>query len=100
MAVDKDCIFSVNIFVMNGDSHTIYNAQNEKVNHAKDVTIGNHVWIGHSVTILKGTIIENDAIIGANSIIPGKHIASGCIAVGNPAKVIKSDIHWGRERIK
>lgn len=98
--VGNNCMFSANIFVRNGDSHTIYNAKNEKINPAKDVIIGDRVWIGHSVTILKGSIIENDSIVGANSVVSGKHIPSGSVAVGNPAKVIKQDIHWGRERTR
>ena len=92
VTVGKGCMFSANIFVRNGDSHTIYNAQNEKVNPAKDVTIGDRVWIGHSVTILKGSIIDNDSIIGANSVVPGKHIPSGSIAVGNPVSSQKMAI--------
>lgn len=100
VTVGKNCMFSANIFVRNGDSHTIYDAQGVKVNPAKDVVIGNRVWIGHSVTILKGSIIEDDSIIGAYSLVTGKHIPKNCIAAGNPVRVIKSGYHWGRERTR
>ncbi|WP_189328051.1 acyltransferase [Flavobacterium sp. LM4] len=53
----------------------------------KEVIIGNNVWIGNNVTILPGTSIENDAIIGAQSIVKG-HYKSGGIYAGNPAKLI------------
>ena len=59
VTIGKDCMFSANIYVRNGDSHTIYNENGEKVNPAKDVTIGDRVWIGYGVTILKGSMIGN-----------------------------------------
>lgn len=52
------------------------------------MTIGNNVWIGGSVTILPGVRIGNNTTIGAGSVVT-KDIADNCVAVGNPAKVIK-----------
>jgi lipopolysaccharide O-acetyltransferase len=54
----------------------------------KPVRIGNRVWIGEGVCVLKGVTIEDDVIIGANSVVT-KDLPRGCIAVGNPAKVIR-----------
>ena len=50
--------------------------------------IGNDVWIGANVTVLKGVKIGNGAIIGAGSVVT-KDILSYAIAVGVPAKVVK-----------
>ena len=55
---------------------------------SEDVTIGDGVWIGQNVCILPGVTIGEKAIIGAGSIVT-RSIPSYCIAVGNPAKVIK-----------
>ena len=100
VTIGKDCMFSANIYVRNGDSHTIYNEHGEKVNPAKDVTIGDRVWIGYGATILKGSVIENDSIIGTQSVVTGKHIPEGSIAAGNPVKILKQGFHWGREEIR
>lgn len=54
----------------------------------KEVIIGNNVWIGNNVTILPGTIIEDNVIIGAQSIIKGYYKSNGIYA-GNPAKLIR-----------
>ena len=54
----------------------------------KDVTIGGGCWIGEKVIILPGVTIGDKAIIGAGSVVT-KNIPEYCIAVGNPAKVIK-----------
>ncbi len=53
------------------------------------VHIGKNVWIGELVTILPGVTIGEGSIIGANSVV-SKDIPSHSIAVGNPAKVVKT----------
>lgn len=52
------------------------------------IKIGDDVWIGANVTILKGVEIENGAVIGAGSVVVRSIPAYG-VAVGNPACVIK-----------
>ena len=53
------------------------------------VRIGNGVWIGSGSIILPGVTIGDNAIIGAGSVVT-KDIPADMIAVGNPAKVIRS----------
>lgn len=53
-----------------------------------EVIIGNNCWIGEKCVILPGVSIGENTIIGAGSIVT-KSIPSNCIAVGNPAKVVK-----------
>lgn len=52
-----------------------------------EVTIGNNVFIGQKSTILAGTRIGDNVIIGANSLVK-RDIPSGVVVAGNPAKVI------------
>ena len=54
----------------------------------KDVYIGDGCWIGEKVCILPGVTIGEKCIIGAGAVVT-KSIPSYCIAVGNPARVIK-----------
>ena len=54
----------------------------------KPTLIGKGVWIGANVTILKGSIIHDGAIIGAGAVVKGE-IPKNAIAVGVPAKVIE-----------
>jgi lipopolysaccharide O-acetyltransferase len=53
------------------------------------VVIGDNVWIGESVMILPGVEIGRGSIIGAGAVVT-RSIPESSIAVGNPAKVIKS----------
>lgn len=52
------------------------------------VEIEDNVWIGEGVVIMPGVTIGRGCIIGANSTVT-KSVPPYCIAVGQPAKVIK-----------
>ena len=54
----------------------------------KEVFIDDGVWIGNNVVVLPGAWIGKKAVVGAGSVVTGK-IDDYCIAVGNPARVIK-----------
>lgn len=60
-----------------------------------DVYIGDNCFIGTRVIVLPGVRIGNECVIGSGSIVT-KDIPNNCIAVGNPAKVIKHNISCGR----
>lgn len=53
-------------------------------------TIGNRVLIGMGATVLDGSVVEDDVIIGANSLVPmGKTLESGYLYVGSPVKALR-----------
>jgi acetyltransferase-like isoleucine patch superfamily enzyme len=53
------------------------------------IKISGNVWIGAKTTVLRGSVIGYGAVVGANSVVKG-HLPDGAIAVGAPAKQIKS----------
>jgi len=55
----------------------------------QSVHIGNDVWIGRRVIILPGVTIGDGCIIGAGCVV-SKDIPPYSVAVGNPARVVKS----------
>jgi acetyltransferase-like isoleucine patch superfamily enzyme len=61
------------------------------------ITVGNDVWIGRGVMITGGVTIGRGCVIGANSVVT-KDLPDWSIAVGAPARVIKS--RNGVERAK
>jgi acetyltransferase-like isoleucine patch superfamily enzyme len=50
--------------------------------------IGDRVWLGANVTVLKGVTIGENTTVGAGSVVT-KDLPAGAIAVGVPAKVIR-----------
>jgi len=54
----------------------------------KDVSIGNNVFIGANCSIFPGTVIEDDVVIGAGSVIKGR-VEAGGVYAGSPCRKIK-----------
>lgn len=57
-------------------------------NTVSPVVIGEDVWIAAGAKILKGSVIQDGAIIGAQSVVKGE-IPENAVVVGVPARVIK-----------
>ncbi|MDE6801966.1 MAG: sugar O-acetyltransferase [Muribaculaceae bacterium] len=55
---------------------------------AEPVTIGDHVWIGGSVTIVPGVTIGSNVVIGAGSTVT-RNVPDNVVVAGNPARIIK-----------
>jgi acetyltransferase-like isoleucine patch superfamily enzyme len=52
------------------------------------VDIGDNVFVGMSVKILKGVTIGEDSVIGAGAVVTSS-IPAGVVAAGNPARVVR-----------
>ncbi len=88
--IGKGCLFSTNISIMNSDSHSIIDLKDHyRKNAASDVYVGNHVWLGENVTILKGAEIQDNVIIGNRSMLLKGKYQSNSIYAGLPAKFIR-----------
>lgn len=96
--IGSDCMFSSNVAVRSGDGHSIIDLKNgSRINPAQDIVIDNHVWIAHGVQILKGVHIGENVVVGCGSIV-SKDIPANSIAAGIPAKIIRNDVTWLRDR--
>lgn len=93
------CLFSSFVDLRTSDSHSIIDLRtNKRINKGEDVHVGNRVWLGTGVVVLKGGVIGNDSIVGFRSIVTNK-IPSNVVAVGMPAKVTRKNVKWITERI-
>ncbi|MBW4633845.1 MAG: acyltransferase [Iphinoe sp. HA4291-MV1] len=92
--IGKWCLIAahVGIFANNHifDDPTQY-IENQGVTR-QGIVIEDDCWIGHAVTILDGVTIGKGSIIGAGAVVT-KDIPSFSVAVGVPAKVVKSRIN-------
>lgn len=81
--------------IMMGDDVTIITQDHKYLAEGYDgyvkgeVIIGDYTWIGDRTIILKGVEIGEHSIIGAGSVVT-KDVPHHSIAVGNPARVIKT----------
>lgn len=66
-----------------------YKTRNTFIESAKPITVGKNCWLGGSVVLLSGVTIGDGCVIGAGAVVT-KDIPANSLAVGNPAKVIKT----------
>ena len=57
--------------------------------HPAPIHIGKRVWLGANVTVLPGVSIGDGAVIAAGAIVT-KDVPANTVAVGVPAKIIKT----------
>jgi acetyltransferase-like isoleucine patch superfamily enzyme len=97
VTVGSYCRFNAHIQIRTHDSHPIFDIDtHERINESKSIHIGNKVWLGNSVSVLKGVWIGDNCVVGMHSIVT-KDIRNNCLAVGNPAEIKKENIDWGLE---
>ena len=95
--IGRDCMFSTDIHMDPSDMHPIFDrATGERLNPAQDINIGDHVWLGTRVLVLKGARIGSGTIVGAGSIVSGT-LPADVLAVGSPAKVVRENVVWTRD---
>lgn len=95
--IGEDCMFSHNIKIWAASHHSILNSTGQRINPAESIKIGSHCWIGHSSFILKGSIVPDGSIVGANSLYTGKYTDVNSVYAGSPARKIKENIAWTRD---
>lgn len=99
--IGKNCMLSSNVMFRATDGHVIHHLGERKaLNRSKPIHIGDSVWIGSGVTILKGAQVANDSIIGTMSLVASRFEDPNIVIGGNPAKVIKTGIAWDRTYLK
>lgn len=80
--------------------HTPHGARERQPMYSANapIKIGTNVWIGEHSRICKGVTIGDNSIIGACSIVT-KSVPANCVAVGNPARVVKENIDTDTARV-
>ena len=98
--IGEDCMFAYDIDLRTGDSHSIIDSvTNERLNYAQNINIGNHVWIASHVSILKGVHIADNSVVATRAVVTKSFIDNNILIGGMPAKKLKENINWDRQRI-
>ncbi len=99
ITIGNDCMLAFDVDIRCGDSHSILDlASGERINYARDIVIGDHVWIAAHVQILKGVRIGSNSIVAIGSVVTGD-IPPNCVAAGIPARVVRNAVTWDRRRL-
>ena len=97
--IGKDCLFSSEIVIRSGDSHSILDMDGNRINPSEDIVIHDHVWIGHRALVNKGVVIPKNSVVGTGAIVTKPFEEENVVIAGVPAKIVKHNINWKHERV-
>lgn len=86
VSIGRHCLLGHYLRIVDRNEHGI--VKREVAPPAAPVVIEDHVWIGSHTTILPGVTIGRNSAIGAGSVVT-RDVPANCIAVGNPARVLR-----------
>lgn len=93
ITIGDNCLFAAVKF-RSTDSHRIYDeVSGQQVNADSPISIGDRVWLAEDVLLLGGAQVGNGCVVGARSLVASQ-IPDKCLAVGLPAKIVRTGIRW------
>ncbi len=85
--IGNDCQIGSYVCLMDNDYHRI--EDRTQLSESIPIILGNNVWLGVRVIVLKGVTIGENSVIGSGSVVT-KDVPPNCVAAGMPAKVIRT----------
>ncbi|MDR2193964.1 MAG: acyltransferase [Treponema sp.] len=96
-----DCMCSYDVHFRTSDQHSIIDGGGGgRINWEKDIIIKDHVWFCANTRIQKGVTIAHETVVGLGAIVTKPILEPNVVVAGNPAKIVKKNINWLRERIQ
>ncbi len=90
VSIGQDCHLAAGTTIF--DTHGHAHDHDQRIAGTRDepqaVVIGDRVWIGLRVIVLKGVTIGDGAIVGAGSVVT-RDLPPDSLCAGNPARVIR-----------
>ena len=87
--IGADGLFGAQVEIFDSDFHDLRPSRRRSGTQSMaPVEIGDRVFVGMGVRILKGVTIGTDSVIGAGAVVASS-IPDGVVAAGNPARVIR-----------
>lgn len=88
ITIGSNTVIGERVTIFDFEGHGLKATERTQIGEIGTVDIGENVWIGNSVTILKNTSIGNNTIVAAGAVVTGEFPANVIIG-GVPAKIIK-----------
>ncbi len=108
ISLGKDVVISKNVEILTHDysiARALQSIDKKIVSNGRDeyylkpISIGDNCFIGLNSVILPGSIIGNNVIIGAGSVVRGT-IPPNKMVIGNPAVIIGNTDEWAEKKMK
>lgn len=100
VVISKNVLLLIHDYSINCGLRSINkNEENHEAYWIKEIFIGNNVFIGANVSVLPGTKIGDNSIIGTGSVVKGD-ISENSIVIGNPSKIVGNTIDWTYKKME
>lgn len=89
--IGEDCLVAERISIRDQEHSTKLDSVpfRSQGSLTRPIHIGRNVWIGANCIVTSGVTVGDSSVIGAGAVVT-RDIPTGCLAVGIPAKVIRS----------
>ena len=95
--IGERCLFAEKVRIRTSDNHRIYDSgTGDRLNSGASVFVSDRVWLCEGVSLLKGSRVPCDSVVGLGSVVSGRFEESGVVIVGNPARVVRRGVCWRR----
>ncbi len=92
--IGENCLIGDLFECLASDMHSILDVDsNLRINPPGDIVIGDRVWCGARVTIMKNTVLGSGSIVGVGSYVSGE-FPENCLILGYPARLAKRNVTW------
>ncbi|MCD7714048.1 MAG: hypothetical protein LUI08_03855 [Prevotella sp.] len=89
ITIGGNFLASWDTMIMDTDFHDVENVATGTLREKmKPITIGNNVWMGMRSIILKGSVLPNDCVVAAQSVV-NKAFVKPCVVIGGNPAVVK-----------
>lgn len=93
--IGNNCLISWETLLLDTDAHIIHYDNAYAGTNSSPIIIKDNVWIGCRSTILKGTIIPDNCVVAACSLlVSGSSFTEGSLIAGIPAKKVRDIKGW------
>lgn len=101
VTIGSNVILAQNVVIsaLNHNFEDVLTTINQQGVKTDQIIIEDNVWIGANSSILAGVHIGEHVVVGAGSVVT-KNIPPYCVAVGNPARILKVYDHKEQRWIK
>ncbi|VTS17456.1 acetyltransferase [Streptococcus porcinus] len=89
ITIGDNTMIAPNVTIISGTHPLQPSLREQGLQYNLPVQIGKNCWIGANTTVLPGISIGDNSVIGANSLVT-KDIPANSLALGSPARVVKS----------
>jgi maltose O-acetyltransferase len=86
--IGNRCLIGDQVMIVDSDFHGIHPDARAEPSPSLPVSIGNNVWLGSRVMVLKGVTIGDHAVVAAGAVVT-RDIPANTLSAGVPAKIIR-----------